>query len=339
MPHRFKVLALAAALAFGALALPPSAGAQSVNPSAAAVKEEQLLDALKGQGGPGEAAAVHGRVSIPDAKSANLIQPAGQTWRDFHENTLPRLAGFAILGMLVVLVAFYLIRGRIPIEGGPSNRTITRFGGFERFVHWLTASCFVVLALSGLNVTFGKYLILPLVGPGAFHVISEFAKVAHNYLAFPFTLGVILMLLVWIKDNIPMPRDITWLLKGGGIIGSGHPEAGRFNGGQKMIFWTVVLGGGLIAASGFVLLFPFAVTDIAGMQTAQMVHGLLAVAVAAVIIGHIYIGSVGMEGAFDAMGSGEVDLNWAKAHHSLWVEEEMQRDPTLVHPVRSAPAE
>jgi formate dehydrogenase subunit gamma len=339
MLNRFKLLALAAALALGVLAVAPAAVAQSVNPTASAVNEEQLLNALKGQGGPGEVAAVHGRISIPDARAANLIQPAGRDWRDFHENTLPRIAGFAILGILVLLTVFYLIRGRIPIEGGPSNRTITRFGGFERFVHWLTASCFVVLALSGLNVTFGKYLILPVVGPEAFHVISEFAKVAHNYLAFPFTLGVILMLLIWIKDNIPMPRDITWMLQGGGIIGKGHPEAGRFNGGQKLIFWIVVLGGGLIAASGFVLLFPFTVTDVAGMQTAQMIHGALAAIVIAIMIAHIYIGSVGMEGAFDAMGTGEVDLNWAKAHHSLWVEEEMQRDPTLVHPVRSAPAE
>lgn len=301
----------------------------SVNPTASSVTEQSLFKTE---------AIIHGRGSIPDVKSYNLIQPAGREWRVFHEEWLPTIGAVSILGMLFVLSVFYAIRGKIRIDAGPSDRTITRFNAFERFVHWLTASTFVVLAISGLNVTFGKHLILPLIGPHGFHVLAEMAKLLHNYLAFPFTAGVVLMLLVWLKDNIPNAVDVTWALEGGGLIGKGHPPAGKFNGGQKAIFWTVILGGGGIAVSGFFLLFPFYLTDIAGMQLAQMIHGVLTLLVMAVIMAHIYIGSVGMEGAYDAMGSGEVDLNWAKEHHSLWVEEATAKDPGVIHG-HGAPAE
>ena len=266
---------------------------------------------------------IAGRITIPDERAANLIQPAGQSWREFHNRTLTWVGGIAILGMLAVLVVFYMTRGRIPIEGGPSGRTIERFNLLDRSVHWMTASTFVILALTGLNLTFGRFLILPLIGPEAFATLSLWGKIAHNYLAFPFTLGVVLMFLLWAKDNIPNGRDIAWFKAGGGLIGKGAhpPAAGRFNGGQKMVFWMTVLGGAAVAISGFLLMFPFMFTDIAGQQLAHMVHGLISVLMIAAILAHIYIGSIGMEGAFDAMGSGQVDLNWAKEHHALWVEQ------------------
>ena len=266
---------------------------------------------------------IAGRITIPDERAANLIQPAGQSWRDFHNRTLTWVGGIAILGVLAVLALFYLTRGRIPIEGGPSGRTIERFNLLDRGVHWMTASTFVILALTGLNLTFGRFLILPLLGPEAFAALSLWGKIAHNFLAFPFTLGVVLMFLLWVKDNVPNGRDIAWFKSGGGLLGKGAhpPPAGRFNGGQKVVFWLTVLGGAAVAVSGFVLVFPFAFTDIAGQQLAHMVHGLLSVLMIAAILAHIYIGSIGMEGAFDAMGSGQVDLNWAKEHHALWVEQ------------------
>ena len=118
--------------------------------------------------GPGGGGAISGRVSIPDQKSGTLIQPAGQTWRQFHQVTLRWIGAIAILGMLALLVLFYLMRGMVKIEAGRSGRTIVRFNAFERFVHWMTATCFIVLALTGLNITFGKALLLPLLGPEAF---------------------------------------------------------------------------------------------------------------------------------------------------------------------------
>lgn len=315
-----RLLAVALLLTIATAAAVPAL-AQQVNPTADSVREQQFLDVLKGN----PSAELQGRITIPDQKAATLERPAGRDWRAFHQGTMLRIASIAVLGTLVALVAFYLIRGRIRTAGGESGRTITRFNAFERFMHWLTAGCFIVLALSGLNVTFGKIALLPLVGPQAFTNLSVAAKWAHNFLAWPFMLGVFLMFVVWIKDNIPGMVDLRWFAAGGGIIGSGHPPAKRFNGGQKVVFWSVVLGGAALSVSGFYLLFPQWAGGVLNLQFWNVVHGIVSVLMVAMILGHIYIGTVGMEGAFDAMGSGEVDLNWAKAHHSLWVEEELRK--------------
>lgn len=319
MRQRFSALAgmlAALVLAVGLAIATPAAAQQptSVNPTASSVKEEQLFRQLN----PG---AVSGRITIPDDRAGILIQPAGQSWTRFYQGTLLWIGGLVILGMGALVAVFYAKRGKIRIDAGPAGVRIKRFNSFERFTHWLTASCFIVLALSGLNITFGKYLLLPIFGPEAFAVASQLGKYAHNFLSFPFMAGLVLMLLIWIKDNLPAGGDLAWLKAGGGLIGHGHPPARKFNAGQKIIFWSVILGGAALSVSGVLLLFPFQGTGMAGMQLAQIVHGLVSVVLVAIMIGHIYIGSVGMEGAFDAMGSGEVDLNWAKEHHSLWVAE------------------
>jgi formate dehydrogenase subunit gamma len=294
----------------------PAAAQQPVNPTASAVKEEQLLRELR---------QVQGRITIPDQKAGIIEQPAGRDWRRFHQITLRWIGAISILGVLALLVIFYLWRGMVRIEGGRSGRTIVRFNGFERFIHWMTATCFIILAISGLNITFGKSLLLPLIGPEAFTGWSQWAKYAHNYLSFPFTIGVVAILLIWLAGNIPNRTDVEWLKKGGGIVGHEHPPAYRFNAGQKMIYWIVVIGGLAVAVSGYLLMFPFYGTGVAGMQLAQIVHGIVAVLFVAAMLAHIYIGTIGMEGAFEAMGTGEVDLNWAKEHHRLWLEQEAAR--------------
>lgn len=311
---RFAVAALAVIFLIGVCAPASAQQAQPINPTASAVKEEQLLQQLQ---------RVQGRITIPDTKESVLIQPAGRDWRAFHQITLKWIGAISILGMLLLIVGFFLTRGMIRIERGRSGRTIVRFNAFERFMHWMTATCFIVLAISGLNITFGKSLLLPLMSPDAFTAWSQWLKYAHNYLSFPFTFGVILMFLMWIGGNIPSKADVDWVKRGGGIFGDDHPPAPRFNAGQKMIYWIVVIGGSAVAISGYILMFPFYGTGIAGMQLAQIVHGVVAVLFVAVMIAHIYIGSIGMEGAFEAMGTGEVDVNWAKEHHSLWVDQEM----------------
>jgi len=171
-------------------------------------------------------------------------------------------------------------------------------------------------------------LLLPLIGFEAFSEWSQWAKYAHNYLSFPFTIGVVLIFLMWIAGNIPNKVDVDWLKRGGGIVGHDHPPAYRFNAGQKAIYWIVVIGGGAVAVTGYALMFPFYLSGIEGMQLAQIVHSIVAVLFIAAMMAHIYIGTIGMEGAFDAMGTGEVDLNWAKEHHSLWVEEEQAKGHT-----------
>lgn len=319
-------LALALGLAVAPLAGPAQAqigGAVTgvpTNPAPADLSAEELELQKALQGG-----RIGGRISIPDDRASSLVQPAGRDWRDFHNVTLTWVGGIAVLGMIGIIAMFYFTKGRIHIDAGRSGRTIQRFNGLERMAHWLTATSFIVLAISGLNLTFGRFLILPLIGAEAFATVTLWGKYAHNYLSFPFTLGVVLLFLIWVKDNIPNGKDVAWFKAGGGLLGAGHPPAGRFNGGQKMVFWITVIGGALVAVSGYVLIFPFWVTDIAGMQLAHIVHGVISVLMIAAMLGHIYIGSVGMEGAFDAMGSGQVDLNWAKEHHSLWVEDEMKK--------------
>jgi formate dehydrogenase subunit gamma len=315
--NSIRFILVAFALLF--VVVPPPAVAQqpsSVNPAANAVQEDQLLRELQ---------RVQGRVTIPDDKAATLIQPEGRDWRAFHNVTLRWIGGIAILGMLVLLVAFYLWRGMVKIESGRSGRVIVRFNAFERFVHWMTATCFIILAITGLNVTFGRPLFVSTFGTEAFSTWSLWAKYAHNYLSFPFAIGVVLIFLIWLAGNIPNRVDWRWFKRGGGIVGHDHPPAYRFNGGQKGVYWVVVLGGAAVSISGYVLMFPFYGTDIASMQSAQMAHAIIAVLFIAVMLAHIYIGTIGMEGAFEAMGSGTVDENWAKEHHILWLEEERAR--------------
>ncbi len=307
------------ALVFGLFSLSAPAFAQgSVNPTAQSVKETQLFQALK----PGEALA--GRVSIPNKAAGNLIQP-GRDWRAYNQETLPKIGAIAILGVIALLVVFYLVRGKIRIDAGPSTMKILRFGAIDRFVHWLTALSFLMLAITGANVTFGKKILAPILGPEGFAAWASFAKLIHNYVGFAFMVGVALTFIIWVKDNMPSAVDAKWFAAAGGLLSKGsHPPARRFNGGQKIVFWSVVIGGVLMSISGWHLLFPTA-EGISEAQFHATLHGTVAFLMTALIIGHIYIGSVGMEGAFDAMGSGEVDLNWAKEHHSLWVKEEQER--------------
>lgn len=335
-----RILPLLAALLLGvgvALHAAPSSAQQvsgtPTNPitTPTSAEELELQKALTG-------GRIAGRVSIPDARAASLIQPEGRDWRSFHNITLAWVGGIAVFGMLAVLVLFYLAKGRMTVEGGLSGRTIVRFNLLERTAHWMTASTFIILALTGLNLTFGRYVLLPLIGPEAFTAVSLWGKYAHNFLAFPFTLGLVLMFVLWVRDNIPNRVDMAWFKSGGGFFNGSHPDAGRFNGGQKMVFWITILGGAAVAVSGYFLVFPFMWTDIAGMQLAHMVHGILAVLMIAAMLGHIYIGSIGMEGAYDAMGSGRVDYNWARTHHRLWVEEELAKARHNVEPPKSAKA-
>ena len=309
----FRTIALVAILGYFLL---PRASAQQqqsiINPTASVVTEQQLLNELN---------RIQGRGSIPDVKSYVIEQPAGRTWRTFHEVYLRWIGGLAIFGVLSLLTVFYLWRGTMHYKGGRSGRKMLRFTVFERFVHWMTTVCFVILAFSGLNITFGKILLLSLIGPTAFSAWSEAAKYTHNFLSFPFTIGVVLMLLMWVGKNLPTRVDIEWAKQGGGMFGGEEPPAYKFNAGEKLIFWIVVIGGGLVATTGYILLFPFYGTGIANMQIAQIVHSTVGVLYIAAMLVHIYMGTLGTKGAFEGMATGEVDINWAKSHHSLWYEE------------------
>jgi formate dehydrogenase subunit gamma len=283
-----------------------------------------------------------GTVSIPNKQAGVLIQSEGDNWRAFRNGPLSTYGAWGLLGIVALLALFFALRGRVRIEAGRSGRTVVRFGFVERFAHWLTASCFVVLALTGLNILYGRYLLRPLIGPEAFATVTLAGKYAHNYLAFGFMLGLLLIFVLWIPYNFPNRYDFIWLAKGGGMFKKGvHPPAKKFNAGQKIVFWLVVLFGISVSLSGIMLLWPFqlhmfgptfatldrlfgldlptTLTPLQEMQLAQLWHAVVGLFLVIVIIAHIYIGTIGMEGAFDAMGSGAVDRNWAVEHHDLWV--------------------
>src|ERR1700683_3841809 len=280
------------------------------DPTASVVDQQTLLK---------QAPRIEGRIDIPDKKAAVLIQPAGRTWDYFHEVLLHCGGAIVILGTVALLALAYFIVGRIRIAGGRSGQKILRFKAFERFSHWLTAVSFVILGLTGLNITFGKLVLLPVVGPDAFSEISEVAKYLHNFTSFAFMAGLVLIIVIFFKDNLPEKVDLDWLRQGGGFIKNKHAPAGRFNLGEKLVYWLSLVAGISLPLSGLLLLFPFYGTDIADMQVAQGAHAVVAVLFVALILAHIYIGTLGMEGAFEAMGRGDVDLNWAKEHHDLWL--------------------
>jgi formate dehydrogenase subunit gamma len=328
--------ALASLLFLSLLAVALQAHAQRTDPNApvedpdaGAVKEQKLLQ---------QESRIQGRIDIPDKRASVLIQPAGRLWDHFHEVTLHWLGAIILLGMIAVLALGYWLFGKIRISSGRSGKKVKRFSAFERFSHWLTAVSFVVLALTGLNITFGKLLLLPLIGPEAFSALAQAGKYAHNFVGFSFMAGLFLIVVLWLKDNVPKRVDIDWLKQGGGFIRSKHAPAGRFNAGEKMVFWLALGAGAAVAVSGLLLLFPFYGTNIATMQTAQAVHASVAVLFIALILAHIYIGTLGMEGAFEAMGTGEVDLNWAKEHHDQWLAETLAKQRSTEPPGRPTAA-
>src|ERR1700727_192138 len=206
-----------------AVALPAHAQRTDPNapvedPDAGAVKEQKLLQ---------QESRIQGRIDIPDKRARVLIQPAGRAWDHFHEVTLHWLGAIVILGMIGVLALGYWLLGKIRISAGRSGRKVKRFSAFERFSHWLTAVSFVLLGLTGLNITFGKLILLPLLGPSAFSDLAQTAKYIHNFGSFAFVLGLTLIVTLWIKDNIPRQVDVDWIKQGGGFIKTKHAPAGR----------------------------------------------------------------------------------------------------------------
>ncbi len=286
--------------------------------------------------------------------STLLVQDEGMLWVSLRAGPLRNYGGYLLLGMIALLAVFYLLRGRIRIEGEKTGETFLRFSLIERGAHWLLAISFIVLGITGLVTLFGRVALIPLLGHEVFSPLARVSKWIHNNIAWAFIVALVLVFACWIRHNIPNRTDMIWLVKGGGLFTKGtHPPARKFNAGQKIIFWIVIVLGVSISASGLSLLLPFempmfaatfeklnafGVTSLLGMdplpetltpyqemQYAQLWHSVVAFVFMAIIIAHIYLGSIGMEGAFGAMGTGKVDKQWAKEHHSLWYEEEVAK--------------
>ncbi|TYC55515.1 formate dehydrogenase subunit gamma [Marinobacter sp. BW6] len=283
------------------------------------------------------------RIQSPGPANQVMIQDEGMPWYQLREGPIITYGGGAILGFLALLVVFYFVRGKIMIDGGPAGTTIQRFKAIERFGHWLLAGSFIALGITGLLTLMGRSFLIPVIGHDAFATLAAGSKWVHNNIAWSFMLGLVMTFVMWVAHNIPNKLDWQWLKAGGGIFTKGHPSAKKFNAGQKIIFWTVMVLGASVSLSGLSLLFPFEMPMFADtfgvmnsvlgtsfptnltpheeMQYANIWHSIVAFVMMLAIIAHIYIGSVGMEGAFDAMGNGQVDLEWARQHHDLWVAE------------------
>ncbi|QFU10021.1 Formate dehydrogenase, nitrate-inducible, cytochrome b556(Fdn) subunit [Rhodobacteraceae bacterium THAF1] len=284
--------------------------------------------------GEGETAMVRGtdRVegvsSLPYNGAEIFERPFARDWRLGLADFSTHLGALAILGFAFLLSFFLAVRGRVPIASGRSSKPrVKRFGLLERATHWMTSASFLMLALTGIVIAYGDTLILPFGGD----ILGQAGWLATwgHMMFFPsFAIGVVLMFIMWVGRNLPDRYDANWLKKAGGMLSdTTHPSAKKFNAGQKLIFWSVILGGGALIATGIVLMFPF-VLGINVTSWAMLAHAIIAVLMIAVILGHIYIGSVGMEGAFAAMWSGKVDRNWAAEHHDVWLAEMEQGKET-----------
>jgi formate dehydrogenase subunit gamma len=273
-----------------------------------------------------------GIVNLPGAEQGVLIQPfvqypgsrvtnAGEAWRQVRNRWIIPYGGSLVLIVLAGLALFYFGKGPIGHARNTGARRIERFTHFERAAHWLNAIAFCVLGVSGIVMAFGKFFLLPVIGHALFGWLTYALKTAHNFAGPLFAVSLLIVFITFLRDNFPRREDITWLLKLGGMLSGKEVPSHRFNAGEKLVFWGGVFFLGLIVVgSGLVMdkLIPGMVYLRDDMQVAHMIHAVAAVAMVAMFLGHIYIGTIGMRGAYRAMRDGYVDDDWAAEHHELW---------------------
>ncbi len=255
-----------------------------------------------------------------------LISNVGETWRQFRMGPLITYGGYLLIGALVLVVLVFTLVGRIKLAHGRAGMTIERWKPFERYLHWFTATTFVILAITGLSLLFGRTVLIPVMGHQAFAAWADIGKTVHNYVGPAFSIAVLLMIVMWVKHNMPKAVDLKWFAAGGGIFGKSHPSAGKFNGGEKVWFWVgIVVFGTAVGVSGLLLNFPLFGQTRADMALYQAIHAITSLLWIGFFFGHAYIGTLGTEGALEGMTTGRVDVNWAKQHHDLWYEEEIAK--------------
>jgi formate dehydrogenase subunit gamma len=265
--------------------------------------------------------------SVPGVDTNRLIQGAGREWRALRNGPITLYGGWLLVIVLAAIAVFYLIKGKIRLHGQPTGRLIERFNAVERASHWTMAISFVFLALTGIVILFGKYIILPWLGYSAFSWLTILSKNVHNFVGPLFIFSLLVSFLIFVKDNLVQGRDIKWLLTLGGMFGKKGEEvpSGRFNGGEKAWFWGgMVLLGTIVSATGLILDFPNWQQGRELMQQANVIHAIAALLFMAGSFAHIYLGTIGMEGAYRGMREGYVDEEWAREHHALWYEEVKQ---------------
>lgn len=252
-----------------------------------------------------------------------LIQSEGNTWRQLRNGPITEFGGWLLILVPAAILLFWLVKGTMKLHEPRTGRLMQRFSGFERFVHWGTAITFLLLAVTGLAILFGKHVLLPIFGHGVLAALLDVGKTVHNYVGPAFGVFVLLMILTFVRDNVWQAIDAVWIRRAGGVLDGGHVPSGRFNFGEKTWFWIGVTFLGLtVAISGLILDFPnLGDWTRADMQTANVVHAIGAILLLALSFGHIYMGTLGVEGAYHSMKTGSVDETWAKEHHEVWYRE------------------
>ena len=315
------VLALAAWLPVAAAAQQPAASAQQ---PAAAVPQAAPAAAPEWNKPPAwnDVSAKPGYASVPGRETNILIQDGGHEWRKLRNGPITFYGGIILLIPLAILVLFYLAKGPIKVHDPLTGRLIERFSSVERVAHWTMGLSFVVLAFTGIVILFGKHLILPIVGHAAFAGLTTLAKNLHNFVGPLFIFAMVIFITLFIRENFWKSYDGAWIGKGGGMLSGEHVPSGKFNAGEKVLFWLLVMGlCSVLAVTGLILNFPNWNQGREAMQLANLIHGGAAILAMAMATFHIYLGTVGMQGALDAMKTGYVDETWAREHHQYWYDE------------------
>ena len=347
--HWLRALSLLLALAVSAAAMAQGATAASGTPPAdfvaPAEPKPDESNAQRAKSQPGNNApfwrGVHdsgtkqGVTNLPGAEKGVLIQEfvqypgsrvtnAGEAWRQVRNRWIVPYGGSLIVIVVLAIGLFYFARGPMGGHVPYTGRKIERFTYFERAAHWSNAVAFCVLAISGLVMAFGKFLLLPVIGGALFGWLTYALKTAHNFAGPLFAVSLLIVFVTFLRDNLPGRGDLRWIARAGGLFGGAEPASGRFNAGEKIVFWGGVFFLGIVVVgSGLVLdkVIPGLAYLRSDMQIAHMIHGVATVLMMAMFLGHIYIGTIGMRDAYSAMKTGYVDEGWAEEHHALWYED------------------
>ncbi len=261
-----------------------------------------------------------GYTAVVGQETDVLIQSRGQVWREIRGGPVATLGAILVLGVILAVLTFHFTKGGAKLEHR-TGKKVLRWSALDRVLHWYNATLFIILAITGMSMLWGRAVLIPVLGKEGFAAYAAFAKPVHDYLALFFAVGLIVIVLKWFKRNIWASYDKEWLKNLGGSFNGTHPPAGFANAGEKLYFWALVITGTGIVVSGFYMLFPNLGFTREAMQNANVIHGISSLVIIAFACGHIYLGTAGTEGALEGMWTGEVDEGWAKQHHGLWLEE------------------
>ena len=265
-------------------------------------------------------AVTEGSTQVKSVDSGVLINKTGEDWRRFRMEILAPYGAYFMATVLILIFTFFLLHGKTLLPEARSGKRILRFTLNQRTAHWFTVGLFWLLAITGLILLYGRFVLIPLLGAEGFSITASACKDVHNLMGPLFLFAVLAMFLLYVKDNLFTLVDLKWLAKGGGMFG-GHVSAGRFNAGEKIWFWLVIIFGFSLCVSGLILVFSIFGQGREVMALSHMFHGVSALLLISVSFGHIYLGTVGVEGTLESMATGYVDETWAKAHHDQWYEE------------------